>query len=495
MKIDLNYLKYLIMRNKRIMIIYAAISFVASTMVVLISQHYSILFFRDVSSQVLTNYAFMFIAVGYLAPLIFFNFNFNKKQLDTLYALPMTRKTLFNTHYVAGLLAIFIPPSINAVLGMIALIIRCGDSVSKTQVISFFIAYFMLCMVMAFLYSFNCWVVNKVNNLMDAILVELAYALLPLLIFICIGFYIENHTVGYPRAFDFITFDMFKWFCPWFLMSLPNDYFWSLYEVTGVGAYLEAFFNYKWFDEGLGLLLYCLGTSIVFYWLSLKVFLKRKAEMSEQLSKDFFTYPLIINVLAILIVSWFDLQNQDFTVTIIYVIISFVLFMIMQLIASRSTILTKRMFIKYIVIIGSIAVFNLVVNKTYFFGINKMNMDLRLDKNGNVSDFNEYRYMSVLISKDGYSQRGFDVVLAEANEEEMAYVNELLKLQSKYAEKFKNHEIKENQIINSADDKVQIWLNYYFGDNTNSISKDVYYNFDEEEIPQILLSDLLVDIE
>lgn len=494
MNIDLNYLKYLLKRNKRILAIYAAICFTASTMVVLISQNNSAFFFRDVSSQVLTNFAFMFIVIGYLAPLIAFHFNFNKKQLDTLYSLPMTRKTLFNTHYIAGLMAILILPSINILLGMIALIIRCGV-VSKTQVISFFIAYITLCTVMVLIYSFNTWIVNKVNNLVDAILIEFAYAMLPYIIFACILFFIQSHVVGYASTVEFLTYDLFKWFTPWLLMSFPNNYFWNLYEVTGVGPYLEAFLNYEWFSEGLGLLLYCVGTSGVFYWLSLKAFTKRKAEMSEQHTKDFFTYPLIINILAVLMISWFNPLNQDFVLTIIYIIVSFVLFMIMQLIASRSTKLTNRMFIKYGVIIGSVTVLNLVANESYFFGLNKMNMNLRYDKYGNISDYSDYRYMVAEVRGKSDQIRNFDVVLSEATSEELAYLKELMNLQNLYAEKMKNHEIKANQLINYDDGTVKIWLRYYLGDNTNSESRAVYYNFEESEIPQILLSDLLVDKE
>lgn len=356
-----NYFKSIVKRQKKLLLLYTIIGFVAFPMVALISNNY------DQGQgifeySILINMIFM-VAGVMLIPLAMYYFSLNKRSTDTYYALPISRKNLFNVHFLAGLAYIYVPLLINYLLGTLVLIIRYG-----LHRFGLFALFIFLCeiIITIAIYSINTLIVNKANNLVDAILLIAGYTALPYILIMSASSFDSMFVVGYSEH----LIEFWKWFD--FVSPLT-----VLIRLSNASYYLEQVytnnfnFNFLW-------ILYEFIIFIGFYLWAVSVYKKRKGEASEQISDDFFTYPLLVNCLSVALVFVVTLGvTVDIIYTITLFIISFIIYLILQFTARRSVKITSDLLIKYFVLLISFNIFTFICNETYYFGINliKPNLD------------------------------------------------------------------------------------------------------------------------
>lgn len=355
-----NYFKSIIKRQKKLLFLYTIIGFVAFPMVSLISNNYD-LGQGVFEYSILINMIFMVIGVM-LIPLAMYYFSLNKKSTDTYYALPISRKDLFNVHFFAGLAYIYIPLLINYLLGTLILTIRYG--LHRFALFAFFI---FLCeiVITTAIYSINTLIVNKANNLIDAILLIVGYTALPYILIMSAMSFDSMFVVGYSEH----LIEFWKWFdfvSPLTVLIRLSNASYALERI-----YTTDFnFNFLW-------IIYEAVIATGFYILGLSVFKKRKGEDSEQVTKDFFTYPLLLNLISIALVFVVTLGvTVDIIYTITIFIISFIIYLILQFTARRSVKITSDLLIKYFVLLISFNLFTFICNETYYFGINLIKPNL-----------------------------------------------------------------------------------------------------------------------
>lgn len=356
-----NYFLSILKRQKKLLFLYTVIGFVAFPMVALISNNYD-LGQGVFEYSIVINMVFM-VAGVMLIPLAMYYFSLNKRSTDTYYALPISRKNLFNVHFLAGIAYIYVPLLINYLLGTLILTIRYG--LHRFTLFAFFIFLCEIVITMA-IYAINTLIVNKANNLIDAVLLIAGYTALPYILIMSAMSFDSMFVVGYSE--HLIKF--WKWFD--FVSPLT-----VLIRLSNASYYLEQVytnnfnFNFLW-------ILYEFIIFIGFYLWAVSVYKKRKGEASEQISNDFFTYPLLVNCLSVALVFVVTLGvTVDIIYTITLFIISFIIYLILQFTARRSVKITSDLLIKYFVLLISFNIFTFICNETYYFGINliKPNLD------------------------------------------------------------------------------------------------------------------------
>lgn len=411
-KIVSNYFKSIIKRQKKLLFLYTIIGFVAFPMVALISTDYdqgrSIYEF-----SILINAIFMVGCVMVL-PIIINKFSLNKRSVDTYYALPISRQHLFDVHYLAGVVCIYIPLLINYVLGVLILTLRYGSHFFTG---TYFLAFLGISIITLAIYSINTLIVTKANNMVDAAILIAAYTILPYMLIACAMSLFNRFTIGFTESM-FNLSSLFDFLCP---LTVLNNF------INAVNNYT---YRFAGFEYNILWLVYEGAIAIGFYVWAAQVFKKRKGEDSEQVSKDFFTYPFVVNLTSIILLSFYIIDFSDIVLTIAILVLTFIVYLVMHFISRRSMKVTSALIIKYFVILFSFNVFAFAAKETYFFGIN-----LR------TPDINQYAQLEVSYwdytneSKDYHAE----ISLKDMNKNEEAFVNDILALQTKAAEFKRNH--------------------------------------------------------
>ena len=107
-------------------------------------------------------------------------FNFakfqNRRNLDTLYSLPLSRRKFALAHYLAGLIAVLIPTAIGFLVEVGVII---GYGAFSFIDLGWLFVYFALLMLMGWLfYSMNLYVFNEANHIFDGVVFIVGWNLL-----------------------------------------------------------------------------------------------------------------------------------------------------------------------------------------------------------------------------------------------------------------------------------------------------------------------------
>ncbi len=91
----------------------------------------------------------------------------NRRNLDTLYSLPISRKKLALAHYLSGLIAVLVPTAIGFLVEIGFII---GYGAFSYIDLGWTTVYFLLLMLMGWLlYSMNLFVFNEANHIFDGV--------------------------------------------------------------------------------------------------------------------------------------------------------------------------------------------------------------------------------------------------------------------------------------------------------------------------------------
>ncbi len=145
--------------------------------------------------------------------------------------------------------------------------------------------------------------------------------------------------------------------------------------------------------------LYALFILIAGYCWGVSIYQKRRGEDSEQITRDFFTYPLIVNVSSVILLTTASVYDYDLVTIIMFIVITLILYLIMHFVSRRSMKITPSLVIKYLVILIAFNALEIIGLKTAFFGINNYTPDLsaydRVEINADLYGENVY-YAAVI---------------------------------------------------------------------------------------------------
>lgn len=184
------YFKLNIKRYRTIIALYTFICFAAFPLLAIFEDS-----IHDASRWALDSslilYGLFMVAVAFTLPIVLFRFGLNKRSVDTYYAFPISRSKLYISHYFSGLIVYIIPMILNFMIGCLILRFRFGPE----YIAEAFTVFFATLIVSTTLYSINTLIVNKANNLIDALILCFAYLLLPFFIYLALNEFIGSHLV------------------------------------------------------------------------------------------------------------------------------------------------------------------------------------------------------------------------------------------------------------------------------------------------------------
>lgn len=376
-----------------------------------------------------------------LLPIFTFKFSQTKKNVDTYFALPINRNHLFKAHFLGPILGACVPILINYVIGGTILVISVGDiSLFFQLLFLLFIAF----AVFASVYSINTFFVLNCNNILDAAIVTVTIALLPLVFVRAVVWFVDIQTVNTGMIeFNDLFGYIIKLLCPYsgftlLSFGMMDDYAWRTYLKVG-------FENIEW-----GYIIYYFVLGVISYFLSKKVFHKRKGEDVEQLTTSFVTYPLLINVGLVALVMLFNLIDTEFVYAILIIVALFVVFVIANGIANRSMEVNLKMIIKFVVLLVVVNGFNYVSRQTEFFGINRRVIDY---KNYDVISVDYYSY-----DGENYYESYFNIEPSTMNGKEEEFFEFVEKLQIQRSKNYKETGFVDNDEPQSGHISVQYGL-------------------------------------
>lgn len=215
-------------------------------------------------------------------------------------------------------------------------------------------------------------------------------------------------------------------------------------------------------------------------------FKNKRGEDAEQVSKDFFTYPLIVNVFSVIFISLFDITNhEEFSDIIIFLIVTFILYLIMHFVSRRSLKLTRQLVLKYVLIVAAFSVFNIVARQTEFFGINRY-----------VRDPYEYERINITYNDYINGDKTHQVVISmnHITKEEEALLSQLEDLQKMASQQFKAGKYwYDNPDFPSGNN---IWIDVGYVTSISDGYNDAYmhYVFAEDDVKFFTDNELFVEI-
>lgn len=229
-------------------------------------------------------------ASAFALPMLEFSFFKKRTNLDCVYALPISRRSMGMVHYLSGLITLFCAFTLSYLVNFISLLSLGLEKINFVPMLP----HYFLCLVLGVaVYSVMVFVFNEANSAGDGFWFILSYCFVFGLILLAVAVKTNNRYILESGA------------------SIP---FWVFSELTDSYAYLVEMqtkgMTFWWqmpqyifwlvFWAVLGI-----ASAVGFYF----SFGKRRAEKTEEISDSFFGYRVLIPVCAVsgmMIFSVFD---------------------------------------------------------------------------------------------------------------------------------------------------------------------------------------------
>ncbi len=376
-EISKNYYFSILKRQRKLLLFYTLLLFVAFPLVMIVGTRS--VEWRELIGTCLIFYMVLMYIAAMVVPLFTYRFNLNKRSVDTYYALPISRKGMYDVHFFAGLTCIYAPAILNMIIGLLLGALRSGlQGVAVYHIVGILVGM----IITGAVYAINTVIVNKSNTLVDAAILTAAYFLLPFLMYLVLQRFFAVQEVGFTVGL--VDFD--------FVLALTSPLY-LLVNLTERFGYAcrSGIMEMNWFHT-----LYALFILIAGYRWGASIYQKRRGEDSEQITRDFFTYPLIVNVSSVILLTTASVYDYDLVTIIMFIVITLILYLIMHFVSRRSMKITPSLVIKYLVILIAFNALEIIGLKTAFFGINAYTPDLsaydRVEINADLYGENVYYY-------------------------------------------------------------------------------------------------------
>jgi hypothetical protein len=228
------------------------------------------------------------IILCYIVPLFEFSFKMRKVGIDEFYKLPITRRKLYLTKYIVGILEVIIPITIFFIFMLVWMLLAGHMFILKY----YFIYYFKLLIIIFCLFSIVSFIYSKCNTIYDGVILVLLFIFVPFFIGeMFVNIYYE--ITGLRNAIS--TFHS---------ESLINTVFIS--DISGF--YYTKMSNYKYADTDNNTLFsvyFFIVEGIVSFTLLILLSKKEKAENSMDISSSWFSYKVVLPIYIMFFTSFF----------------------------------------------------------------------------------------------------------------------------------------------------------------------------------------------
>lgn len=444
------YSLYILKSQKTLISIYSFICFIIFPLLVLVEDGIE---FCENAMTGLYIYSTVLCIGVILVPLISYYFHYNKRSVDVYYSLPINKKDLFNIHYFIPLITLYTPIVINYIIGLIVIYIKDVNVTNPAMLINPIIMLICVFSIMSAAYAMITFFIHKCNSFIDAIIIGLSSTLLPYLVYGGLYSIIEKTLIPTGIYLGHSLSIMLKALSPFYnTFNLINDFNDNIFPTNHI--YVIAY-------------MFVLG--IVMYILAKKAFMNKKGEDATQITNHILTYPLIINISSLCIISlinFFDISSMSgFVISLCFV---FIIFIVMHSIAKRKVLLTAKIVFKFIFFIGIVIAISFVSTFTNCFNLNNQLVNIDFDE---VVVYIYYDDFENTENEYGIKTE-YDYIVTDKET-----INKIQNLQLKASEQYSQGTYGE---INKRGINLSILYNGKYE------SENRYYTFEESDIADLL---------
>lgn len=244
-----------------------------------ITDLYKFVLFGQYDSTVFTAFAHIsVIAFSVLLGVVMFRFIASKKTVNVFYSLGITRRNLFVSKYLAGILMLFISVALPFLAGAVVNISTFGSSRELWSAVAFYVAAYSTLSFTAF--SVTAAVFSGVGTIVEGIAFSGVVLVGPTMLIYCLQFLMDRLTLGSPYGH---FHDQYYQVTNSLATSLSkyNPILFMLKEATSAGALSRESVQDKfiWEAPGYGGIVLWLALAAGVFALGIVLFQKRKAEI------------------------------------------------------------------------------------------------------------------------------------------------------------------------------------------------------------------------
>ena len=350
LNINFDHIRFLLKRNRRFIILMLVTMIVFNPILVIMLGT-----LIDISTGLLIAGKVFNILLAMLSSFIvasiMFSYLNNKTAIDLYHSLPIDRKSLHFTIYLAGLVILLIPFTISW-----ALAIPLHLLVDNPQIWETIIGYIYVILPLISIYTIIIYVQINTGTTVDSMLYAFIVLFLPFFAYLTYFAYGNALLLGFNQLFDWNFLSYLSPFVAIFHNTINN----------------LLFSSYLIFNQ-----LYWIIVNIVIYWITIKIYQVRQSEKTQMPFTNNSFFPIVsisaIILVQILLYSFFYVITYDTSMINVFslvlsVLISAVLYMILDAVASRSFKNILKAGLKYLIISLFVALITIPVNITKSFG-------------------------------------------------------------------------------------------------------------------------------
>ncbi len=316
------YLLYLIRSKKHLSIFMLIVTMLPTLLYVLTLPTTSSYASYEAIEMTLYAYIFIVMAESFILPFVYFSFLQSKRALDTYYNIPISKPELIGTNFIHMSTQIII-------FGIIGTLIPVLMNIGFLNRPYMVLALYVLTSIFAIIVSlFVLSIIYKTNSLFDSIVLSLAYITIPFLIVTVLGVFDNHQIYGLTNTFD--------WLNPYIILLMTCLA--PLLNVETLIGDVEMVFDI----EVILLIIEALIIGIVCFISIKKDIKRRKAEVSETVSSNFFAWPLAIGLITMCLLFIFVFGIDDTLTMILSFAFVFIAYLIMTFIYRRKIRFTKH---------------------------------------------------------------------------------------------------------------------------------------------------------
>ncbi|HEY4536876.1 MAG TPA: hypothetical protein VIG45_00310 [Erysipelothrix sp.] len=359
MKINKQYLKFLKQEKKNYLILFTVITFAifpAFVITHLLTSDFSVIINRPNYSEYTNVFALVTVGIllSVITPLIMFNYKNNKRSIDLIHSLPITRKNLVFINMIVGMLLVIIPVSISYWSGYGLLYIFENLKFSFFH----FSNYLKLVLMLIVIMIPSLFVSMNTGTLFDALIYT-----------------------GIAFVLPFMAYFSFSSFASANIFGLPSSGLLNLNYISP----LVALYKQITFDTNSDIfnLFYWLLLGFMFFVISVYLYIKWPSEASEKPISNRYFFPIVVSAVTFIsllflisITSFPSNARYPFLSVqnlLIPVLISFAIYTSLSILQSRSVKNFKKISMHYIgLVIISLALLFIFTATRGFYSADKI---------------------------------------------------------------------------------------------------------------------------
>lgn len=323
-----DYLKYLLRDNRKLLLILIVL-FIVIHPLVAIAQLINTpdLFAYGVSGhECITPSIIALIALVTMAmviPIVIQQKRVQLKGVDQLYSLPISRQKLMLTELIYGWIIVFVPFIVSCVLEVV--LIGFQPIKVPLELATIFI-YFIV--IVTGWYSFNMFITSKCNSIKDAIIVEVLYIVIFVLLLLQLNNFSYNHSISYEVANK--------------MNDQASDFFSFIIPVS---ALVITNYSIKLIAVGIVYTIY----TLIFTWLTIRTVKNKKVENCGDVSDSKVLYPLALMLILFILLISNSIYNQGIVEMLSFYTFLFICYIIVNFIAQRNFKIRLRHLLLFVV--------------------------------------------------------------------------------------------------------------------------------------------------